>query len=161
MSNPVIKAIRRTMELESRKYTDLLVELPEDQWPKLPWIKKPDKVFRSRRYIVQVFREDKGLVRISVNRAEVEPCPDPPGWRFRDGISWDQLQEIKNAVGFENHDAVEIYPSKFDEVNVANMRHVWVCPGPVWFAWRNPERQKKIVLARNMHEAGRILKEGQ
>lgn len=161
MSNSVIKAIRRTIELESRKYTDLLVELTEDQWPKIPWIKKPDKVYHSRRFIVQLFREEKGLVRISVNRTDIEACPDPPGWRFRDGISWDQLQEIKNSIGFKNMDAIEIFPAKFDEVNVGNMRHLWVCPAPVWFAWRNPERHKNIIVARNMNEAGRILKEGQ
>ncbi len=160
MFNPIVKKLRKITEIENRKYTDVLVELPEDKWPDLPWIKKPFKVFRSRRFIVQLFAEDKGLVRISVNRAEIEACPEAPGWRFRDGISWEQLQEIKNSVGYENADAVEIYPCKIDEVNVSYMRHLWVCPVPVWFAWRSPNRSK-LVVAHNMAEAGRILKEGQ
>ena len=157
--NPEVKQLKKIIERESRNYTSDLIELPREKWPKLPWIKEPMKVFRSRLFIVQLFQEDKGLLRISVNRAEVESCPEPPGWRFRDGISWDQLQKIKNDIGFKDSDALEIYPSQIDEVNVANMRHLWVCPAPILFAWRNPERSK-IAIARNMAEAGRIIQEG-
>lgn len=54
----------------------------------------------------------------------------------QDGISWDALQEIKGAVGYADRDAVEIYPRDADVVNVANMRHLWITPEPIAFAWR-------------------------
>jgi hypothetical protein len=151
--------LKRIVDRENRNYSSELVELPREKWPKLSWIKEPVKVFRSRMLIVQVFEEAKGLIRISVNRTEIERHPDPPGWRFRDGLTWEMLQEIKNSIGYADSDALEIYPSNIDEVNVANMRHLWVTPAPIWFAWRNPNRPK-ISIARNMAEAGRIIQEG-
>ncbi|EOG1815585.1 hypothetical protein ACK3RA_000943 [Enterobacter hormaechei] len=48
----------------------------------------------------------------------------------------DALQEIKSAVGYGDRDAVEIYPRDSDVVNVANMRHLWITPEPIAFAWR-------------------------
>lgn len=153
--------MKKAFEQENKKYDSELKELPETLWPKVNWIQKPVKVFRSRSLIVQVFEEEKGMFRISVNRTEVERCEQAPGgWRFRDGLAWDTLQVIKNAIGFEEFDAVEIYPTGGDEVNISNMRHLWVCPAPVWFAWRNPNKAKKLILAHSMAEAGQILRDG-
>ena len=56
--------------------------------------------------------------------------------RWKDGISWDALQEIKSAVGYGDRDAVEIFPAQKDLVNVANMRHLWIVPESIPFAWR-------------------------
>jgi len=46
------------------------------------------------------------------------------------------LQEIKSAVGYGDRDAVEIFPAQKDLVNVANMRHLWIVPESIPFAWR-------------------------
>jgi hypothetical protein len=46
------------------------------------------------------------------------------------------LQDIRNAVGFSERDAVEVFPAKNDTVNVANLRHLWIMPEPLAFAWR-------------------------
>jgi hypothetical protein len=43
---------------------------------------------------------------------------------------------IKNAVGYQDRDAVEVYPSQTDVVNVSNMRHLWILPEKLDFAWR-------------------------
>lgn len=45
-----------------------------------------------------------------------------------DGITWDDLQWLKAAVGFGDREAVEVFPRDCDVVNVANMRHLWVLP---------------------------------
>ena len=42
------------------------------------------------------------------------------------GISWEELQEIKNLVLGEYVVAVEVYPAQSDVVDELNMRHLWV-----------------------------------
>lgn len=46
----------------------------------------------------------------------------------KDGLLWDDLQWVKDAVGLGDHEAIEIYPRGSDLVNVANIRHLWVLP---------------------------------
>ncbi|HID9686324.1 TPA: DUF7694 domain-containing protein [Citrobacter amalonaticus] len=71
------------------------------------------------------------VIRLTVNTTSIASSG-----RWKDGISWDALQEIKSAVGYGDRDAVEIYPRDSDVVNVANMRHLWITPEPISFAWR-------------------------
>ncbi|MEA3715886.1 hypothetical protein VBL48_16495 [Enterobacter hormaechei] len=82
-------------------------------------------------FLVQEFQEGNGVIRLSVNTTSIASSG-----RWKDGISWDALQEIKSAVGYGDRDAVEIYPRNSDVVNVANMRHLWITPEPISFAWR-------------------------
>lgn len=81
------------------------------------------KVFRSRRFMVQIYQNGNWL-RISVNRSEY--LPDSDCWK--EGISWDDLMEVKAQIGFSDHDAIEIYPKDSDVVNVTNMRHLFLIP---------------------------------
>lgn len=46
----------------------------------------------------------------------------------RDGISWDDLQRIKNEIVGADRLAVEVYPPEAELVNEVNMRHLWVLP---------------------------------
>lgn len=105
--------------------------VPESQWPTRH---RPDNLkalYVNRDFLVQQYEEENGIIRLTVNITALGA-----GGRWKDGISWDQLQEIKNALGFSDRDAVEIYPAAADVVNVANMRHLWVMPEPLDFAWR-------------------------
>lgn len=88
-------------------------------------------VWRSNRFLVQAFQESNGIVRLSICRSVLTP-----DGQWADGITWDQLQELKHQAGYGAYDAVEIYPADVDLVNVANFRHLWVLPGPLAFAWR-------------------------
>lgn len=89
-------------------------------------------MLRSREFLVQEFEaQAPAVVRLSINRVELA------GDRWVDGISWEELQRIKSECGYGQADAVEIYPPKDDEVNVANMRHLWVLRDPLSFAWRS------------------------
>ena len=81
-------------------------------------------VLRSRSFLVQMFDEGGGLLRLSVNRTEW----DERQQRFRDDITWDDLQRLKAEAGFGNRVAVEVFPPDRLLVNVANMRHLWVLP---------------------------------
>lgn len=41
-------------------------------------------------------------------------------------ITWDQLQDIKNIAFGSTARAIEVYPSQFDVVNNAPLRHLWL-----------------------------------
>ena len=57
--------------------------------------------------------------------------------KWHDGITWDEIQSIKNEIGFEDHDCVEVYPAQKNIVDVANMRHIWVMDELLLFSWKN------------------------
>lgn len=40
-------------------------------------------------------------------------------------MTWDELQDLKNAVWGEKALAIEIYPPKSELVNTGNYRHLW------------------------------------
>lgn len=44
------------------------------------------------------------------------------------GITWDELFEVKGLIGYNDHEAVEIFPKRDHLHNVANVRHLWVLP---------------------------------
>jgi hypothetical protein len=70
----------------------------------------------------------------------------------QDGISWDHLQAIKNALGYGEYDAVEVYPRQQDIVNLGNFRHLWISKHHLTFAWR-PEGKMDEWLAK--YQSGR------
>lgn len=90
------------------------------------------ELWRSARFLVQVYRPEKGAQRISVNRTAIDTVTG----RWLDGISWEDLQRIKREIGRGELDAVEIYPPDTDMVNVANMRHLWILEYSLPYAWR-------------------------
>lgn len=85
---------------------------------------------------MQVFDEsprgEQQVLRLTVNRTHV----DPVSFRWLDGITWDQLQDLKRQCGRGHLEAVEIYPPDADVVNVASLRHLWVISGRMYFSWR-------------------------
>lgn len=124
---------RRQLERDNQRYGFALVRVPEYEWPTTPPIRCVE-VWRSREYLVQIYREANDVTRMSVFRttfaAEVN--------RWDDGITWDVLQRLKRECGRGDSEAVEIYPRDADVVNVANMRHLWILPEPMPFSWRRP-----------------------
>lgn len=108
-----------------------LKEVPKGKWPTRCHDPKRSNVWVNAYFLVQEFQEENNVVRLSVNTTSMANSG-----RWKDGITWDALQEIKNAVGYADRDAVEIYPRDSDVVNVANMRHLWITPEPLTFAWR-------------------------
>lgn len=70
----------------------------------------------------------KGLLRVGIKRHDDEPLV----------VDWDGLQWLKNFLIGTERNAVEIFPVKKGEVNVANMRWLWVLPkGDTFgFGWK-------------------------
>ena len=122
---------RRLLAKESAKYPLTLQQLPRESWP---GFRPPDliEVWRSRHFLVQIYREPNGFERMSVNETKHD------GIRWADGITWDELMRLKRECGRGQRDALEVYPADKDIVNVANMRHLFLPPEPVSFAWRAP-----------------------
>lgn len=120
------------MESQNKKWPAHLVDVPEDQWPVGRHLTlRPSRVLRSSEFIVQEFHEND-VTRLSVNRTHV----DPATMRWVDGITWEELQQVKAECGYGDREAVEVYPPDRDVVNVGNLRHLWVLPDLVPFAWR-------------------------
>jgi hypothetical protein len=111
-----------------------LTEIPRWEWPAAaPPDPKRMRIFQSRDLLVQEFFEGDQIVRLSVNVVRLRG-----DGRWEDGITWDRLQAVKDALGYAERDAVEVFPAQRDLVNVANMRHLWVLPYRLPFAWRAP-----------------------
>lgn len=129
MSIATTRSQRRQLERESAKWPATLTPIPRHEWP------NPNgpqlRVLRSRDFLVQEFEgDDTALVRLSINITSMD------GARWKDGIPWEDLQRLKAEAGYPFHDAVEVFPSAMDVVNVANMRHLWVMRDKLPFAWR-------------------------
>ncbi|UAL42168.1 hypothetical protein K8B83_14930 [Shewanella inventionis] len=103
-------------------------EIPKQDWP--PHQQKTlVRVLLSSEFLVQQFVETDGLIRLSICKTNRK------GNRWADGITWDQLQEIKMHAGFGSKCAVEVFPEDSNVVNVANMRHIFILPERPAFAW--------------------------
>lgn len=122
---------RRQLDRDNAKRSSRLEPIPEDQWPE-DGQRKRTAAYRNNRFLVQVFDEGNGIRRLSVNRMAY----DAVRLRWVDGITGDELQEVKRQIGMGELFAVEIYPRDVDLVDVANMRHLWVLPEPLSFGWR-------------------------
>lgn len=123
----------RWLERENAKWPAVLQPVPKEDWPDAnPPTGAPFEVWRSRDFLVQVFDGRPGAIRMSVNRTSYNTKTQ----RWDENISWDELQRLKREIGRGMLDAVEIYPSDKDVVNVANMRHLWIFAEPFPVAWR-------------------------
>ena len=117
-----------------------LREVPRSVWAEFmsPQTVPVVAVWVSAKVMVQVYEERHGAVRLTVNRTGGAKV-DAQGPSWLDGLTWEDLQSIKRAVGFGDAWAVEVYPPDRHEVNVANMRHLWVLPEGPPYAWRKSE----------------------
>ena len=128
MPAPLNRKGRQALKKANKSFPTHLVEIKKEEWPN-DENKNRFKVFRSRRFFVQVFKEDD-VIRLSVCRTEINPDGN-----WKDNITWEDLQQLKRQAGFGNHYAVEVYPRDCDIVNVANMRHIWVLEKPLDIGW--------------------------
>jgi hypothetical protein len=123
------REMRKQLDRENAKRSETLTPVPRDQWQKTPNSNRI-AVFISRKYLVQVFDEKPGVQRLSINRTAIRT-----DGRWDDGLTWDEIQAIKNELGLGDKYAIEIYPRDCDVVNVANMRHLWVLDEPLTIGW--------------------------
>ena len=112
----------------SKHYGETLREVPESEWPSFEGVlMRPIRVWCSRRHTVVHYPDG----RLSCSIAQLGE-----DGRFKDGISWDDLQRLKREAGFGDRWAVEVFPPDEDIVNVANMRHLWLLGDAPPFGWK-------------------------
>ncbi|MFZ3484239.1 DUF7694 domain-containing protein [Sphingomonas sp. 3-13AW] len=122
----------RQLRRDNQRWPAELVAVPVADWPLEPICASRVRVLRSRNFLVQVFVEVGSIVRLSVNRTDW----DERQQRFREDISWEDLQRLKREAGYADEWAVEVLPADGEIVNVANMRHIWLLPEAPAFGWR-------------------------
>ena len=130
MNRQQLRDAKQQLKRDNAKAHDVLTEMDRALWPAYP-VSDIINVFRSKTFLVQIFQE-KNATRLSICRTEVDN-----NGKWKDGISWDELQKIKRQVGYGDHLAVEIYPMDKDVVNVANMRHLWIMDYDLNIGWKN------------------------
>lgn len=123
----------RQLRRDNLRYPEQLSFLPYDAWPpNCKTMEKPPRaVWRSRRFLVQAYF-DNMHERLSISRTDW----DENQKRWKEGISWDEIQRLKSEAGFGDRFAVEVYPADAEVINVANMRHIWLLTSPPPYAWR-------------------------
>lgn len=115
------------------KYPNELSPIPSEDLESLQnnhGAKAPIGAWWSRKYLVQEFHIeerylDREWKRLSINRIRRNART------WDDKLTWDELQQIKSDVGYGDWYAIEIFPPDSDVVNVANMRHLWLCNPPL------------------------------
>lgn len=146
---PTFEEIIEFMNRENSKYGEDFQEVTTGHlgFYKKNIKKPPFRVMRNRDFLCQLFREEHGVVRITVNRSIAVGYNERLGGpEWADGITWDQLQAIKTALGYGHRDAVEVYPRDEDVVNVSRMRHLFVLNEGhgLNFIWRASRRAEWI-----------------
>jgi hypothetical protein len=125
---------------EARNRPERLTMVDREQWPQRGEAEAKTRiaVFVSKRFLVQIFTapdlvvggETIGVFRMSVNRVTLSK-----GGRFDGDITWNEMNQIKRDVGFSQRYALEVFPTDYDLVDVANMRHLWVLDRPLPLGW--------------------------
>lgn len=130
--------IRARLHAENMKWGAELAPVPPSSLPEgPPGFTRPVEVWRSRTFLVQVFAPRNGAEQVTVNRTSVGD-----DGRWRDGITWDELQALKRQIGRADAWAVEVYPADAEIENDANMRHLWLVPEPA-FGYRPGARSRR------------------
>jgi hypothetical protein len=125
------RAQLKQLAIDNSQYPEHLIPIPRERWSPAPWDEtERTEVWRSRKFLVQVFAQKDGAQRITVCTTR------PQGHTWQAGIAWDDLQRLKAECGRGDAWAVEIYPAESSLVNVANMRHLWILPAMPEYAWR-------------------------
>ena len=81
--------------------------------------------WRNLDFVVHVYLYSGGMIRISAHRRQGRILEDGQ-WRWLDGIAWDELQEIKRAIGYGDVRAYEVYPEEEHVINRQNTRHLFI-----------------------------------
>lgn len=131
----LLKAKRQALKEQNSKFGPTLREVFREDWPEeaLHRADQPLRVWQSKDFSVQLW-QDRGHMRLTVCRTAIN---SDGGWK--DGITWDELNRLKEEAGLGHLWAIEIYPPTEQVVNVANMRHLWLLHSAPTCAWVKPE----------------------
>ena len=119
------RALEKAKRVLINTYPEELTRVSEDD-PNLPYTSHPqdlDSIWRNKKFTVMVWNVPAGKkMTISRNTWDSHAC------RYKDGITWDEIMEIKRGIGMGEENAVEFYPPDSEVINIANVRHIWILP---------------------------------
>jgi len=102
----------------------------------IPEALRPVMIWRSRSYMVQLYQEATAehplMLRLSICRTKLRP-----DGRWEDGLTWDELNAIKQELGYGDWYGVEVFPPDAQIQNLNNYRHLWLLPEPLNIGFRN------------------------
>lgn len=128
MQKEALNYSREFVQFSEEHVNRLNSTLPEDSIPVA-------RAYRNKFFLVQVYVHSENVTRLSINRTELMP-----NGFWKDGITWDEIQHIKNKLGYQDFDAIEIYPKANDLVDVSNIRHIWILKNhELSFIWRKDQ----------------------
>jgi len=133
MNSKELKRLRRAQRKHVKTLPKELTEIPRDQFPPGKPGNMPIRAFLSQKFLVQLYdasHQFQSMIRMSVSRSGI----DESG-KWADKITWDELNSIKQEIGFGSWYGMELYPRDQDIVNVANIRHLWLLPVPLNIGW--------------------------
>ena len=117
------KLLEKAKKESIKSFSDKLTKISIDD-PYLHYISKKDEVkeiYRNKQFLVIIFACGNGL-KITVSRNEY----DYKTKRQKGNISWDELQQIKNDIGYSEHTFVEFFPKESELIDIDSVRHLWL-----------------------------------
>ena len=113
---------------QAKRQAEELRQIEVWEWPELLMMdEQPAQVWRSSRYLVLIYlTDDPNVQRVGVLRSD--GIGKDGDWL--DGITWDDLQAVKAAIGRQESFAIEVFPPQSEVVNTANIRWLWVFRTP-------------------------------
>jgi hypothetical protein len=144
----LLSLVRRNLRRDNLAFPPRLVEVEENNWPEMILMSpdRPSRVLRSRFYLALLFEETVPF-RMSVCISDIGS-----DGLWKDGLTWDDLQDIKRQAGFGEWWGFEAFPSEDKVVNVANMRHLWLFPQGLPFCWGVEEKQEEEAVVEQTGE---------
>lgn len=121
--NAARREIQKDVRKRPVKLTEMDISAVDHDGP------APERCWVSRKFLVSMYVEESCL-RMTVCRTEIDNTGN-----WVDKITWDELEAIKEEIGYGDMWGLEIYPPLDEVVNVANMRHVFLFPDKPDFAW--------------------------
>ncbi len=130
-----MRRTNKAIERARAHFGSRLQEIPEIDWPfvAVEFTARPLRVWCSRMFTAQLF-DDGGRERLSISVARVNERGG-----FQDGLTWDELQQLKCEAGFGERWAIEVYPPDSRIVNVSNIRHLWLLDSTPAVGWNLSE----------------------
>lgn len=121
-----------------KKFTEQVVKQVEDERQKMPdHLVKVDlksyyegdpakdgitEIWVSNSFRLAVFVHADGTEQLNIHRTHIDHENDA----WKDGITWDEMMELKRQCGRGERDFFEWFPRDSNIVNNGNFRHLWL-----------------------------------
>ena len=82
---------------------------------------------------MHVYHDEKGT-RLAITKNNPKLTGD-----WQRSLTWEEIQKIKSAIGYGDICAFEVFPRDCDEVNILNLRWIWLLDKNDTIGWVNEE----------------------